>query len=75
LVDRGTRELSGGHDATIPLCAYHHRGVCRPGMSAVVMRQVYGPSFALHKREAVAEYGTKRELLEIINERLAEKAA
>lgn len=26
IVDRGYRRLSGGHNSTIPLCSWHHRG-------------------------------------------------
>lgn len=70
LVDKGTRELSGGHDATIPLDAWHHRGVCLPGVTAEQMKAHYGPSFALQGRLAASWYGSKREILAVVNERL-----
>lgn len=63
LVDRGTRALSGGHDAVIPLCAWHHRGVPDLGVSIATMRTVLGPSLALEKRAFVAEFGSERLLL------------
>lgn len=71
LVDKGTREHSGGHDATIPLCAWHHRGLCLDGFSSDTMKAHYGPSFALNGRTAAMWYGKKRDLLELVNERLA----
>lgn len=74
LVDKGTRKHSGGHDATIPLCAWHHRGLCLDRVSAEIMHARYGPSFALRKRLASVYYGTKRELLEFVNARLAKAA-
>ena len=74
LVDKGYRKHSGGHDATIPLCAWHHRGICRDGMTAETMRAHYGPSFELQQRTASNWYGTKRELLEFVNALLAKAA-
>jgi hypothetical protein len=74
LVDRGSRKLSGGHMATIPLCGYHHRGIPLPGLSADDMLFDYGPSLALHKRTFVVTYGSERELLEKVNERLSDPA-
>jgi hypothetical protein len=67
LVDKGTREHSGGHDATIPLCAWHHRGLCLNGFTADLMKAHWGPSFALQGRTAASWYGTKRELLGRVN--------
>jgi hypothetical protein len=69
LVDYGYRKHSGGHDATIPLCAWHHRGITQ-GRTADSMKAAYGPSFELQKRLAVLWYGTKRELLAIVDARL-----
>ena len=75
LVDKGTRLLSGGHMATIPLCRWHHRGVLVEYMSGREMLLVYGPSFALRKREFIACYGTERELLAETDERLKQDEA
>lgn len=75
LVDKGTREHSGGHMATIPLCGWHHRGEKAYPLTGREMKQLHGPSFALHKREAVASYGTKRELLAEVDAKLADRVA
>lgn len=70
LVDKGYRIHSGGHDATIPLCGWHHRGdvhgcqvLCNPPTMANA-EKAYGPSLALNKKAFKAKYGTERELLE-----------
>jgi hypothetical protein len=73
LVDRGNRILSGGHDATLPLCGWHHRGdvrgcqvLCNPPTMANA-EKVYGPSLAMNKKAFKAKYGSERELLEQFN--------
>lgn len=71
LVDKGYRIHSGGHDATIPNCGWHHRGQCLDGWSSDKMKAHYGPSFGLQGRTAAKWYGTKRELLARVNARLA----
>lgn len=75
LVDKGYRTHSGGHDATIPLCAWHHRGLCLDGFTAETMKLRFGPSFALQSKLAVAWYGKKRVLLARVNAMLAKAAA
>lgn len=75
LVDKGYRKHSGGHDATIPLCGWHHRGLCLNGWTAERMRAHFGPSFALTKRLATVFYGAKRELLETVDAVLRKSAA
>lgn len=75
LVDKGSRKHSGGHDATIPLCAWHHRGQCKERIPARHMAILYGPSLEREKRAFVAKYGTERELLAIIDGRLERVAA
>lgn len=67
LVDKGYRKHSGGHQATIPLCFWHHRGELRIGVGNFDMELVYGPSLAINKRKFVARYGTERELLARVN--------
>lgn len=71
LVDNGYRKHSGGHDATIPLCLWHHRGMCLDGWSAEQMKAHYGPSFYLQGRLAATWYGNKRHLLARVNAVLA----
>jgi hypothetical protein len=57
-----------GHDATLPLCPWHHRGVPPCGfVSKKLVATLYGPSLAESKRDFVAEYGSEMELLEEIN--------
>src|SRR5690348_11137198 len=48
-----------GHDYTIPLCPYHHRGV-RDGSPCSVWGR---PTLAGDKKAFVERYGTERELL------------
>jgi hypothetical protein len=68
LVDFGYRVHSGGHMATLPLCAWHHRGVPRYGYQRSHMATVYGPSLALSKRTFIETYGTERELLQRVDQ-------
>ena len=49
-----------GNKFTLPLCPWHHRGVGHGN----------GPSLALNKKAFVAQYGTERELLKEVNEKL-----
>lgn len=66
LVDKGYRKHSGGHQATIPLCGWHHRGVCKGSPDKMLFS--HGPSLELHKRQFIETYGTERELLEAANQ-------
>lgn len=68
IVDKGYRKHSGGHQSTLPLCEWHHRGV--PAYKQTISETLfeYGPSLALHKRLFIETYGTERELLEKVNE-------
>ena len=54
-----------GHDATIPLCPWHHRGV--PAQNGELL---HGPSLAERPRSFVVKYGRDRELLDYVNRRL-----
>lgn len=62
--------VRAGHQDTIPLCPWHHRGVCPPGYGVRSAEHALGPSLAISKREFKAAFGTERELLEITNQRL-----
>ena len=59
--------LSGGkrrgHDATIGLCPWHHRGHPKLGMTAEHMRAIFGPSFHHEKRAFHEAYGSDDDLL------------
>ena len=59
------RNISQDH--TIPLCAYHHRGV------QADFRVYPGPSLADGKRSFVAHFGTERDLLKTVNEAIEGK--
>lgn len=75
LTDRGTRKHSGGHDATLPLCVWHHRGELTYPLSSRQMRELHGPSFALNKKDFIALYGSERSLLAEVNEQLEQGIA
>ena len=72
LVDRGYRKHSGGNQATIPLCAWHHRGEPRVKLGARHMREIYGPSMFLESKEFAKRYGSQRDLLARVNEIILE---
>lgn len=74
LVDKGTREASGGDDATVPLCGWHHRGEGPLQLRPSEMVKLHGPSLRLHKRAFISLYGTERKLLELTNEKLKLRA-
>lgn len=74
LTDKGNRRASGGHDATIPLCVWMHRGIPLRGKTLVAMEREYGPSLALSKRAFKARYGDERALLAIVNKKLEGEA-
>ena len=63
IVDKGYRKHSGGDESRLPLCGWHHRGICEDGKTSSVMLFEYGPSLELNKKRFVATYGTERELL------------
>lgn len=63
LVDKGSRVLSGGHMATIPLCGWHHRGEPYGVLTKSQMERAYGPSKAENKKAFEARYGGPRIML------------
>jgi hypothetical protein len=76
LVDKGYREHSGGEQATIPLCRWHHRGEpVRMDLTVRFCTQMFGPSLAVNKRAFIRRWGTERELLEMVDQRLKRSAA
>ena len=70
IVDNGYRELSGGHQSTLPLCEWHHLGYRLPTHDFVDMEAKWGPSLARTKKKWIARYGGERPLLKIVNEKL-----
>lgn len=71
LTDKGTRKLSGGNQASLPLCPWHHRSLPPDGWKISDAYEYYGPSLRLHKREFVQRYGTERALLDETNSLIA----
>jgi hypothetical protein len=76
IVDKGYRKHSGGHAATLPLCAWHHRGdvlgcgrYADPPTIANVERAI-GPSLQGNKKLFVKKFLTERELLAIVDKKL-----
>lgn len=72
LVDRGYRKHSGGNQATIPLCAWHHRAEPLVNLGSRHMRERFGPSMFLESKEFARVYGSQRELLAKVNEMLSD---
>ncbi len=58
----GGRRL--GHRYTIPLCAWHHRGICSGSITTPEMTRIYGPSFANGRKEFEAAFGSEAHLLD-----------
>lgn len=61
-----------GHQATIPLCPWHHRGHSGD-LGDAQCRLIYGPSFAKSKDEFEQFFGTELQLLEKVNAWLGSK--
>lgn len=59
--------LSGGvrigHEATIGLCFWHHRGSAQSRQTDGACLVAYGPSYHRHKRAFAQRYGSDAELL------------
>lgn len=64
--------LSGGkrigHDATVPLCGWHHRAAPWFAMTVTECLDAYGPSWHQHRRAFRARYGQDDELLALTND-------
>jgi len=58
----GGRRL--GHRHTIPLCAWHHRGICAGSITTPEMTRIYGPSFANSRAEFEGAFGSEEHLLD-----------
>ena len=68
--------LSGGHrighEATVPLCQWHHKGVLNDGLNhseAYLLKHI-GPSWHKHRRAFRERYGSDAELIETVNKYL-----
>lgn len=68
IVDNGYRKHSGGHQSTLPLGKWHHRGEpLNTSWTVKEMTAMFGPSLAKSKRDFIRVFGTERELLEKID--------
>jgi hypothetical protein len=59
-----------GHQYTIPLSPWFHRGVPPADLRPSEATERLGPSLAISKRKFVERFGTERELLEQTNKLL-----
>lgn len=64
-------QVRRGHEFTIPLGEWHHRGAPLPGSTAASMAKAFGPSLARSSRAFRERYGTDDELLAEVNRRIA----
>lgn len=71
LTDGGRRR---GHSFTVPLCAWHHRGIPIGKLTVEEMRQKFGASFYHDARAFRAEFGTDDALLRFTEQLLAMEA-
>jgi hypothetical protein len=60
-----------GDEFTIPGCLWHHRGVLKPGFCRLRMFALFGPSLARQSKVFRMYYGRDRELLDVVNKRIA----
>lgn len=75
IVSQSYRKHSGGDEASIPLCQWHHRGELLYPLSSREMKALYGPSLARSKREFKIVYGNERSLLLLTNKDLESRVA
>lgn len=68
LIDGGKRQ---GHDFTVGLCPWHHRGIPILSMTKTETQEIAGPSLAISPHQFHKKYGSDSELLSYQNELLA----
>lgn len=68
LLDGGRRR---GHEATIPLCGWHHAGRTHGGRTTTAMISGFGPSLAMNAKAFHDTFGSDEELLARTNDLLA----
>ncbi len=61
-----------GHDATVPECPWHHRGIPDEGIDSRAMLATFGPSRALHGKAFREEFGDDEYLLTVTNTYVSE---
>lgn len=74
-LDGKAGQVRRGDLYTIPLCAWHHRGIQREGWNALDMAERYGPSLARQSKSFRARYGCDEYLLDRTNAILRKTAA
>lgn len=62
----GNRRI--GHDASVPLCPWHHRAAPWFAMTITECLDAYGPSWHQHRRAFRERYGSDTELLAMTND-------
>ena len=60
-----------GNGAILPACSWHHRAICREGMTSSAMANLFGPSLAKGSKPFRAFFGSDAELLAITDRRAA----
>ena len=63
----GMPRTEGGHDDTLPLCCWHHRGISHQGYGKAESLKIFGPSKQLHKKLFIETFGTIDELYQQLN--------
>ena len=63
-------QLRLGHDETVPLCIWHHRGRKFDGRTEEYCRRAFGPSLALQPERFRKRYGSAESLVLKANRRL-----
>lgn len=58
----GMKRTEGGHDETLALCCWHHRGIPWDGWTAAKCLEKAGPSKHLAKKRFIDRFGTISEL-------------
>lgn len=67
ITDKGYRRLSGGHQSSLPLGPWHHRGITPSGHTVDSATLSFGPSLFHTSKLFKKIYGTERELLAKVN--------
>lgn len=71
----GMPRTKGGHNDTLALCCWHHRGIPHSGWTQKNSLPAFGPSKQLHKKQFLAEFGSIQELHDYQNQLLEEHRA
>jgi hypothetical protein len=62
-----------GDEFTVPLCPWHHRGVCMQGYVETQMLLMLGPSLKLHSRLFRERFGTDDVILAKVDAEIARR--